>query len=307
MSTVTSKLRALLVLLAAVLVGAGGLVAVSEPPSRVALPGDTTDTTQTPEITEPPPAGTLAPDGTTAPAEIGDPEVGAERGEAIQVSPTLPPPPPTTTPPPQSCPPGSLIRSVDTGGRRLVAFTFDDGPSAANTRPIMSAFESRGLRATFFVIGRNVNNNPALTREIVRRGHHLANHTVTHSYSPSVIAREIGPANRIIESYTGRRTVFFRSPGLTQGAVIQSTLRSLGMCNVFTTVDHRDWTSPRRSASQLCSHFASTLHPGMIVLLHDGGGPRPTTQAVPCMLDVARSRGYQVVTLAELMRSGRPR
>lgn len=196
---------------------------------------------------------------------------------------------------------------MDTGWERLVSFTFDDGPSPANTRPIMSAFEARGATATFFVVGSIAREYPALMREIVDRGHDLANHSISHRYVVSVIASEIAPMNRLIEQYTGRWNPYFRSPGLTQGSLIQSTLRSLGMCNVFTSVDLRDWVSPRRSASQLCSSFSNTLHPGMIVLLHDGGSYRPTTQAVPCMLDVALSRGYRIVSLGELMRSGQPR
>jgi peptidoglycan/xylan/chitin deacetylase (PgdA/CDA1 family) len=183
------------------------------------------------------------PSLTEVPAEVaGAPTAG--RGSAIQATPTQPPPPPTTLPPVDSCPAGSLIRSVDTYGERLVAFTFDDGPSPSNTRPIMSAFEARGAKATFFVVGTMAREYPSLMQEIVDRGHFLANHSITHRYSPSVIAREIAPMNRIIEQYTGKPTVYHRSPGLTQGSIIQSTLRSLGMCNVFTSIDLRDWVAP---------------------------------------------------------------
>jgi peptidoglycan-N-acetylglucosamine deacetylase len=244
---------------------------------------------------------------TTAPGGIVgvSPEVAARRGGRLQLTPTSPPPPSTTLPPLEPCQPGSLVRSVDTAGVPLVTFTFDDGPSPANTRPIMDAFSARGLTATFFVIGNNVREYPSIAREVADRGFLLANHTVTHRYTPSIIAREIGPMNDIIRPYTGRRPVYFRSPGLTQGSVIQSTLASYGMCNVFTSVDLRDWVSPRRSAGDLCSAFSRTLRPGMIVLLHDGGPRRPTTTAVPCMLDSALARGYRVVGLGELMASGR--
>lgn len=260
----------------------------------------TTSTTSTTTTT----STTVAAPATTAPPAVAGSGV-AVRGPAVQLTPTLPPP--TTTIPRDSCPAGSLIRQVDTGGEQLVAFTFDDGPSLSNTRPIMQAFEARDMTATFFVVGQAARAYPSLMQEIVDRGFFLANHSISHQYSPSIIAREIAPMNRIIEAYTGTPTVYFRSPGLTQGSVIQSTLASLGMCNIFTSVDLRDWVSPRRSASQLCSSFSATLHPGMIVLLHDGGNYRPTTAAVPCMLDVATSRGYRVVSLGELLRSGQPK
>jgi chitin deacetylase len=230
----------------------------------------------------------------------------AVRGTAVQVTPTLPPPsvPDWATGTVPGCAPGSLIRSVDTGGRRMISFTFDDGPWPTNTRRIMDAFATRGLTATFFMIGQNLLEYPEIGRSVVERGFAVGNHSVSHRYRPSTIASEIGPMNELIWNVLGVRTPYFRSPGLTQGSVIQSTLAATGQCNLFTSVVLGDHLQPRRSASQLCSSFAASLRPGQIVLLHDGGSHAPTVAAVPCMLDVALSRGYEVVSLAELLAAG---
>lgn len=263
------------------------------PPPARAGDGETADTVET---TVPP------SDRVCLVADVG---AAAVRGPMIQLTPLPPPPEPEPEPEPQ-CVPGSLVRGVDTGGVKVIAFSFDDGPWPTNTRAVMSAFEARGLRATFFWIGVNVSQYPDIAREVVARGHEVGNHSMTHCYSPTTLSTEIGPANDLIERTTGIRPALFRSPGLTQGDVIQYALAMHGMCNVFTTVVLGDHLSPRRSAATLCNSFANTLHPGEIVLLHDGGSHRQTVDAVPCMLDTALRRGYRIVTVGELLGMGTP-
>lgn len=219
--------------------------------------------------------------------------VPAVRGSAVQLRPDVP-----------VCAPGELVTGVDVGTRKLVAFTFDDGPWPVNTKAVMDQFEARGLRATFFMIGDNVRQFPDIARDVANRGHIIGNHSMTHRYVPRIIASEVRSTQDLIFDVTGQRPVAFRSPGLTRGAAIQDELRSEGLCNVFTTVVLGDHLMPRKSASELCSAFAGTLHQGEIVLLHDGGSHRPTVDAVGCMLDVAISRGYTVVTLPDLLSAG---
>jgi len=221
----------------------------------------------------------------------------AVRGAAVQVGPTLPPEP--------ACEAGSLIRRVRTD-RREISFTFDDGPWPSATRSIMTALESRGDRGTFFMIGQNVREFPDIAKEVVERGHEIGNHSDSHRYSPQIIASEIAGTQDLIESVTGQRPEFFRSPGLTMGDEIQDAARAAGVCNVFTSVVLGDHLEPRKSASELCARFAYTLQTGEIVLLHDGAGHRETVQAVPCMLDAAAQRGYAVVSLEQLIADGTP-
>jgi peptidoglycan-N-acetylglucosamine deacetylase len=170
----------------------------------------------------------------------------------------------------------------------------------------MSKFEARGYRATFFVIGKMVREQPGIARDIVNRGHTIANHTMTHSFVPNRIANEIVTTNDLIEQVTGVRPVLFRSPGLTRGQAIQDVLADEGMCNIFSTADLRDYVMPRRDPGTLCASFAANLHPGFIVLLHDGGGSHQNTiDAIDCMLDVVQQSGYSVVDLPDLLREGR--
>ena len=258
-------------------------------------------------------AGHGAADAPPAVDALGDAAAGsvtAGRGTALQQSATLPPPTGDSgewqTGSVPGCNPGQTMRGVNTGGKKIVTFTFDDGPDPRNTHAIMNEFERRGLTATFFMIGRNIREFPAAGREVVARGFAVGSHSVTHQYKPPIIASEVKPNNDIIESVLGVRTPYFRAPGLNEGPQIDAALRNAGMCGFSTDVDLHDYVSPRRPASQLCASFSAGLRPGTIVLLHDGGSHAPTVAAVPCMLDIALSRGYKVVGLEEFLNSGTP-
>ncbi len=238
---------------------------------------------------------------------------GATRGAAVQQTPLpeLPPPPVWSDPAwqtgaVQGCVPGHYVRGVNTGGEKLVTFTFDDGPDPRYTVPIMDAFAERGLTATFFMIGINLRAYPTVGRSVVERGFAVGSHSVTHRYGWANISGEVAPMNDVIAEVLGVRTPYFRAPGLGDGPPIDAALARAGMCHLSTDVVLGDHITPRRSAATLCATFAERLKPGMIALLHDGGTHEPTAQAVPCMLDVAAAMGYRVVSLAELLNAGVP-
>jgi peptidoglycan/xylan/chitin deacetylase (PgdA/CDA1 family) len=238
---------------------------------------------------------------------------GATRGAAVQQTPLpeLPPPPAWSDPAwqtgaVQGCVPGHYVRGVNTGGEKLVTFTFDDGPDPRYTVPIMDAFAERGLTATFFMIGINLRAYPTVGRSVVERGFAVGSHSVTHRYGWANISGEVAPMNDVIAEVLGVRTPYFRAPGLGDGPPIDAALARAGMCHLSTDVVLGDHITPRRSAATLCATFAERLKPGTIALLHDGGTHEPTAQAVPCMLDVAAAMGYRVVSLAELLNAGVP-
>lgn len=208
----------------------------------------------------------------------------------------------TTTEPPITCAPGSRVKTVPTGGAKLVAFGFDDGPSPTNTQLIMTEFEQRGVRATFFEIGPYVQHYADVSRDVVRRGFEIGNHTMTHQYRETPILSEIGPTADLIEQVTGVRPRLFRAPGLASSQRLQDGLAALGMCNILASIMTGDSAQVRPHADIICQRFKDQLHPGGIVLAHDGGvGHMSTVQAVPCMLDHALANGYQVLTISQLL------
>ena len=222
----------------------------------------------------------------------------AVRGPSIQAA----PPPPA----PQNWRPGQFITHVDVATRRM-ALTFDDGPSPYNTESVLRTLDAYGVRATFFLVGVNVRSWPDIAKRTHEAGHELGNHSVYHTpYQAAPLASQIGPNEAIIESATGYRPIANRAPGLTRGQVILDTCAAYGMYEVHTHMSTYDWISPRHSASALFDEFVRYHRNGAFAIYHDGGGRRPTPDALPSIISYGQSLGYEFVTATELVMSGIP-
>ncbi len=208
-----------------------------------------------------------------------------------------------------SCVPGAPIAGVQLPpGMKALAFTFDDGPDAVNTRIIMDAFRDRGLegQAMFFWIGQRIAPLIDVAREVIARGYGVGNHSWSHQYSGAVDVRELPWTNAALTALTGQPVTFFRSPGLTRSVLNDQAMRDYHMCNLFTQSDLSDWTSPRVPADLLVQHAMSRIKNGDFVLMHDGGSHIQTALAIGRILDWAIAAGYQIVTPSELLQMGTP-
>lgn len=217
--------------------------------------------------------------------------------------------PPPATNPLGSCVPGAPVASVNLpAGVKALAFTFDDGPDAVNTKMIMNAFRDRGLegQAYFFWVGEHIAPLISVAREVVARGYGVGNHGWSHQYSGTVDVQEIPWTNTAIAGLTGRAPSFFRSPGLTRSALNDQAMRDFHMCNLFTHSDLSDWTVPRVLADVLVQHATSRIKNGDFVLMHDGGTHLQTALAIGRILDWAITAGYQIVTPSHLLQMGTP-
>jgi peptidoglycan/xylan/chitin deacetylase (PgdA/CDA1 family) len=189
-----------------------------------------------------------------------------------------------------------------------MAFTFDDGPSPYNTVPILQTLAKYSIKATFYLIGVNVQAWPDIARRIANEGHELGNHSVYHSpYSSSALANQIGPNQLIIKEATGITPVTNRAPGLTKGQAILNACAEHNLYETHTHKDTNDWRSPRRSSPSLINEFKRYDWTGGIALYHDGGSYRPTAQALPIMIQSAIDKGYTFHTVTDLINSGSPR
>lgn len=209
-------------------------------------------------------------------------------------------------PPPRQWRPGQFVTHVDVQGRRM-ALTFDDGPSPYNTPSVLATLAQYGIKATFFLVGVNVQSFPALARRIVDEGHEVGNHSVYHSpYASLALAGQIGPNQSIIRNATGVTPIVSRAPGLTKGGAILSACAQFGLYEAHTHMSTFDYLSPRRSASQLVNEFVRYHRNGALPIYHDGGNSRPTPAALPGIISYGLSVGYTFVTATELVNSGRP-
>lgn len=187
-------------------------------------------------------------------------------------------------------------------GQPFVAMTFDDGPHPRNTPRLLDMLRERNIKATFYVIGRNVDLYPALTRRIVAEGHEIGNHTYTHGnltkMSDDKVRTEMIKCRDSIAKATGVQPRTMRPP---YGALLQrqrSWIHSeFGYPTIMWSVDPRDWQRP--GPSVVTSRILSGATPGAIILAHDLHAP--TIDAMPATFDGLLRKGYKFVTVSQLL------
>lgn len=192
--------------------------------------------------------------------------------------------------------------------RDRVAITFDDGPDATHTPPLLDLLERAGHRATFFVIGKRAEAAPELVAEIVRRGHGLGNHSYAHAHTtpfahPTRLAADLANAQEVM-ARAGARVRFFRPPiGLLSPRVAQAA-RRIGLTIVGWSATARDGRAST-TAEQAAARLIAAARPGAILVLHDcverGTRPPVAAAALPRLLDALAARGLRSVTLDELI------
>lgn len=184
----------------------------------------------------------------------------------------------------------------------FLALTFDDGPHPTNTPRLLDILRSRNVKATFFVVGTNAKRYPDILRRIVAEGHEIANHTVSHGnitkMSPDEVRSELRNANEAIVSATGITPRLFRPP---YGAITSSQKswirEEFGYPSILWSVDPEDWKKP--GSSVVANRLVSGARPGGILLLHDIHAP--TIDAVPMAIDQLLAKGFQFVTVTQLI------
>jgi len=172
--------------------------------------------------------------------------------------------------------------------RGEVALSIDDGPEPAVTPKVLTLLDEYGAKATFFCVGKHVEERAELAREIVRRGHAIENHSYRHlNYfsllGPRGIAYEIERAQEAIGSVTGERPHFFRAPAGLRSPLLDPILTRLGL--LLASWTRRGFDTVNRDPDSVFQRLASGLVAGDILLLHDGHAAR-TRAGTPVILEV---------------------
>ena len=212
---------------------------------------------------------------------------------------------------------------VVTGGattEKLIALSFDDGPTATFTPQVLAALAQQQVPATFFMIGDCVTANPAIAREVASAGHAIGNHTATHrrlvGIGARAVAHEIRQCQRVIRESTGVNTHHVRPPFGLRDVTAHLVIRALGFELINWSASGDDWRGD--DATTLANRVIDLAQPGGIVLLHDGCGAAqpmsgisgmndvsddrmPTVQALPILIDRLRRDGYRFVTVPQLL------
>ncbi len=181
--------------------------------------------------------------------------------------------------------------------RKVVALTFDDGPSEYTDR-YLDVLREKDAPATFFEIGQEMPGREATMRRILAEGDEIGDHTMNHVEYPGY--EQIAGAAERIKAYTGFQPCLFRPPGGAVNSSVVATAGSLGMKTIIWDVDPRDWSLP--GTPEIYSNIVNNAKPGSIILMHDGGGPRDETlAALPEIIDTLRARGYGFETVSALL------
>ena len=160
-----------------------------------------------------------------------------------------------------------------------LALTFDDGPNPAHTPHLLDLLAARNLRATFFLVGRYAQAQPALVRRIAKEGHLIGNHSWSHPNlaitSAARVEDELRRTSQTITQITGQPVGYFRPPFGGRRPVVFRIARRLGMAPVLWNAITNDWSEP--SADRIAARLSRTIDRNhrrgyaTNIVLHDGG------------------------------------
>jgi peptidoglycan/xylan/chitin deacetylase (PgdA/CDA1 family) len=206
-----------------------------------------------------------------------------------------------------TCPPArAAYAGSDTGARKLLALTFDDGPSPY-TAQILDVLEDADARATFFVVGNEIAGRERLLQRMAMAGMEIGNHSWNFDSRPehdaATLMDSFSRTNRAIVAAAAYRPCSARIPwGLDRDVAAGVVHGRLGLSDVRWSADPRD--DLLRKPQEIARRILAAARPGAVIALHDGGGERwATVQALPEVLAELERRGFRLVTASELIRT----
>jgi peptidoglycan/xylan/chitin deacetylase (PgdA/CDA1 family) len=196
-----------------------------------------------------------------------------------------------------------------TRGTKQLALTYDDGPNDAHTPGLLELLARHNVHATFFLIGRYVQQRPEIARQIVKAGHIVGNHTFTHPLlifkSATEIRRELSDCRSALQEAVGGHSNLFRPPFGGRRPAVLRIARELGLEPVMWNVTGYDWSAPPSMAIE--QKVAKQIRGGDVILLHDGGHKQmgadrsQTVLATDQLIKRHQSEGWEFVTIPQMM------
>jgi peptidoglycan/xylan/chitin deacetylase (PgdA/CDA1 family) len=185
-----------------------------------------------------------------------------------------------------------------------VALTFDDGPHPVHTQQLLDTLAELGAPATFFVVGRDVDANPAVVARIARDGHELGNHTYRHRYLPLARSRsvehELRATDRAIVRAAGVTPRIARPPWGGRSPRNVRVFRRLRKRLVLWDVNSFDWKG--KPADEVVRRVLARVRAGSIILMHEArDGGETTVEAVRMLVPALRARGFELVTVSRAL------
>ncbi|MFC4010691.1 polysaccharide deacetylase family protein [Nonomuraea purpurea] len=201
--------------------------------------------------------------------------------------------------------PASASTAVDCARVKCLALTFDDGPGPG-TSALLDTLRKEGAKATFFLVGKRVEERPKVARKALAQGHAIGNHTYSHASLPSRLDNEVldelKVTQELIGKATGQRPRMFRPPyGHTDDRIL-GLAHQTDLAQVLWTGTTLDWNL--RDAKKIEAAVLRLAKPNGVILLHDT--VPATVKAMPKVLKELKKRGYTLVTVPTMLRGKGP-
>jgi peptidoglycan-N-acetylglucosamine deacetylase len=203
---------------------------------------------------------------------------------------------------------GRTFTSLARGTKQL-ALTYDDGPNDPHTLRLLEGLAKHNVRATFFLIGRYVQQRPDIVREVVKTGHVIGNHTFTHpllTFKTAVeVRKELSDCRSAIQDAVGEHSNLFRPPFGGRRPAVLHVARDLGLEPIMWNVTGYDWNAP--PAAVIEKKVSSQMRGGDVILLHDGGHKQmgadrsQTVLATDHLITRYKSEGYDFRTIQQML------
>ncbi len=202
---------------------------------------------------------------------------------------------------------GTIVPRVETG-EKLVALTFDDGPTPQFTAEILNALNEQGVKATFFLIGGELEKNMEEGRKIVAAGHEIGNHSYSHTrmifVAPSFVKDEIEKTDALLRAAGYEKQAHFRPPYGKKLFALPFYLSQNNRRTITWDVEPESFPEIAKSSEAITQHVLDNTKNGSIILLHVMYDPqKKSPRAVKPIIEGLKQKGFRFVTVSELIAS----
>ncbi|KEO83652.1 polysaccharide deacetylase family protein [Tumebacillus flagellatus] len=202
---------------------------------------------------------------------------------------------------------GELVPRVETT-KKVVALTFDDGPNPEHTGEILKELDAKGVKATFFLIGQEIEKHPGEAKQIIQAGHEVGNHSYSHNRmifkSPSYLSSEVEKTDALLRDAGYQGDILFRPPNGKKLLYLPYYLKQHDRTTIMWDLEPDSYEDIASSADKIVDYTVQHVRPGSIILLHamyDSRGE--SMKAIPGIISKLQAEGYECKTVSELLKA----
>lgn len=196
-------------------------------------------------------------------------------------------------------------KAVWVGSGKKVYMTIDVGGALLDYETLLKSLRDNDVKATFFVTGYNLRNNPDYIKLLLEEGHEIGNHTITHkdftTLTDEQVKQEIEEYEKLYKSITGQEPLkYFRFPYGSYSLHLLTLLSDMGYTSYFWSTAMKDWEPRKNGADDAYNDIIGNLHDGNIILMHQAS--KENIEAMDRILKQIKKEGYEFGMLDELQK-----